>query len=151
MDNADANRKTLTIVYYAGHGMMKANQSQIVLPDAKAPLYNLEARLRALSELDNSYVIGIFDCCREAYDESMFPQNLTRGATGIQEGEVEVNRSQNVFLIFGCAANQGVPAQSKIANTFFEMLENAKADNDCFLLPDAKNVFNSWTPNETEA
>ena len=30
------------------------------------------------------------------------------------------------------------------------MLERAKADNDCFLLPDAKNVFNSWTPNETE-
>ena len=33
-NNADKNLKTLTIVYYAGHGMMKENQSQIVLPDA---------------------------------------------------------------------------------------------------------------------
>ena len=85
MDNADANRKTLTIVYYAGHGMMKNNQSQIVLPDAAFPLYNLEARLRALGELDNSYVIGIFDCCREAYDIAMFPKMASRGGDGNKE------------------------------------------------------------------
>ena len=59
--------------------MMKENQSQIVLPDATKPLYNLESRLRALSELDNSYVIGIFDCCREAYDKDIFPKVANRG------------------------------------------------------------------------
>ena len=75
-DNSSFNQKTLTVVYYGGHGMMKNNQSQIVLPDEskKIPLYNLEARLRAMGEEDNSYVIGIFDCCREAYNEEMFPQ-----------------------------------------------------------------------------
>ena len=26
-DNADSNKKTLTVVYYGGHGMMKDNQS----------------------------------------------------------------------------------------------------------------------------
>ena len=26
-DNADSNKKTLTIVYYGGHGMMKDNMS----------------------------------------------------------------------------------------------------------------------------
>ena len=56
-----------------------------------------------------------------------------------------------MFLIFGCAANQGVPAESKIADTFFEMLERSRAENGCYLLPDAKNVFNMWTPNDTEA
>ena len=74
-DNSDSNKKTLTLVYYGGHGMMKDNMSQIVMPDSKKkiPLYNLESRLRSLGELDNSFVIGIFDCCREAYDEGMFP------------------------------------------------------------------------------
>ena len=97
---------------------MKDNQSQIVLPDAskKIPLYNLEARLRAMGEEDNSYVIGIFDCCREAYDEAMFPKVQTRGGDGNEENEVPVDKGQNVFLIFGCPANKGVPATSKIAN-----------------------------------
>ena len=34
-DNADLNRKTLTVVYYGGHGMMNDNYSQIVLPDSQ--------------------------------------------------------------------------------------------------------------------
>ena len=74
-------------MYYGGHGMMNKNQSQIVLPDAskKIPLYNLESTLRALGEEDNSYVIGIFDCCWEAYDENMFPKVQTRGGDGNEE------------------------------------------------------------------
>ena len=74
--------------------MMKDNQSQIVLPDPskKIPLYNLEARLRAMGEEDNSYVIGIFDCCREAYDENMFPKVQTRGNDGNEENEVLVEK-----------------------------------------------------------
>ena len=70
--------------------MMKDNQSQIVLPDSskKIPLYNLEARLRAMGEEDNSFVIGIFDCCREAYDENMFPKVQTRGGDGNEKNEV---------------------------------------------------------------
>ena len=31
------------------------------------------------------------------------------------------------------------------------VLERAKAENDCFLLPDAGNVFNAWQPNDQEA
>ena len=58
-ENSSSNQKTLTIVYYGGHGMMKNNQSQIVLPDEskKIPLYNLEARLWAMGEEDISSVI----------------------------------------------------------------------------------------------
>ena len=54
------------------------------MPDdqRKIPLYNLESRLRALGDLDNSFVIGIFDCCREAYDEAIFPPVKTRGGDG---------------------------------------------------------------------
>ena len=56
-----------------------------------------------------------------------------------------------MFLIFGCPSNRGVPAASKIASQFFEIIEQAKADNECILLPDAANNFNAWTPNVQEA
>lgn len=74
------------------------------MPDPQKPLYNLENRLCALGELDNSFVIGIFDCCREAYDESKFPSIATRGIGGVgnEEKEVLTGKGQNVFLIFGC-------------------------------------------------
>ena len=57
------------------------------MPDSqkKIPLYNLESRLRALGEMDNSFVIGIFDCCREAYDTEIFPLVATRGGDGNEE------------------------------------------------------------------
>ena len=54
-------------------------------PQKKIPLYNLEARLRSLADLDNSYFIGIFDCYREAYDEGMFPPVATLGGDGNEE------------------------------------------------------------------
>ena len=74
------------------------------MPDSqqRIPLYNLEVRLRALGNLDNSYVIGIFDCCRQAYDEGMFPPEGTRGGNGNAERDEEVAKGRNVFLIFGC-------------------------------------------------
>ena len=64
------------------------------MPDSqkKIPLYNLEARLRSLGELDNSFVIGIFDCCREAYDEDMFQKLATRGGDGNEENEVVIEK-----------------------------------------------------------
>ena len=97
--------------------MMRDNQSQIVMPDPqlKIPLYNLEARLRALGNLDNSYVIGIFDCCRDAYNEAIFPPKEGRGDNTNVARDVEVEKGRNVFLIFGCPSNKSVPAKSQIA------------------------------------
>ena len=57
------------------------------MPDPVKPLYNLEQRLCALGSLDDSFVIGIFDCCREAYDEGIFPPVATRGGDGNEEQE----------------------------------------------------------------
>ena len=41
------------------------------------------------------------------------------------EVEEEIVEGQNIFLIFGCPANRGVPATSKIATQFFEVLQQA--------------------------
>ena len=52
--------------------MMKDGLSNIVMPDSEEalPLYNLEHTIRAMGKMANSYVIAIFDCCREAYNET---------------------------------------------------------------------------------
>ena len=74
--------------------------------------------------MDNSFVIGIFDCCREAYNEDNFPQphgkiaityRAMRGGTENEELKVKVEEGQNVFLIFGCPPNRGIPATSKLS------------------------------------
>ena len=36
------------------------------------PVYNLEKTLRKLGSLEDSFVIGIFDCQRESFDEDKF-------------------------------------------------------------------------------
>ena len=68
-----------------------------------------------MGEEDNSFVIGIFDCCREQYSEDNFPPVETRGVDGNEERDEVIETGQNVFLIFGSPSNRGVPATSKIA------------------------------------
>ena len=75
------------------------------MPDGqiRTPIYNLESAIRSLGARENSYVIGIFDCCREPYNEktkSMFEPTATRGGDGEKREDFEEGR--NVFLIFGC-------------------------------------------------
>ena len=94
---------------------MQDNHSQMVVPDRekKSPLYDLEGRLRALGSIPGSFVIGIFDCCRDAFDQTIFPPVELRGV-GSEETEQLIEPGQNVFLIFGCQATKGVPADSEI-------------------------------------
>ena len=107
--NTKAGRKTLTVVYYVGHGMMlnNHNQSYIVLPDLTNPVFPLEAAIRSLSKIDNSFVIGIFDCQRE-----VFKPQMLQGSLNVREGEenkVDLDTGDNIILIFGCAINIEVP------------------------------------------
>lgn len=74
----------------------------------------------------------------------------TRGGTRNEELKVEVARGRNVFLIFGCPPSKSVPRETKIYQQFFEIIEQAKAENGCILLPDFANVFNEWKPNGQE-
>ena len=69
-----------------------------------------------MGNLDNSFVIGIFDCCREAYNEGVFPPKADRGGQGILTQDVEIEKGRNVMLIFGCPPSKLVPGVSKIAS-----------------------------------
>ena len=70
--------------------------------DNKTPLYNLENSLRAMGAQENSYVIGIFDCCRELYQQTHFKPVEMRGGDGTEEKKKTAKESRNVILIFGC-------------------------------------------------
>jgi len=58
---------TLLFVYYAGHGSMKNSTSAMLNSEQKNRCsYNLELTMRTLARTTKgSYVIGVFDCCRE--------------------------------------------------------------------------------------
>ena len=86
------------------------------MPDDQAtiPLYNLENAVRALGAQENSYVISIFDCCREPYNQSKFKPVAMRSGVGNEEEKVDIEDSNNVFLIFGCPPQKEVPGESLI-------------------------------------
>ena len=66
---------TLYFIYYAGHGIMRNNQTYAVLGTEKSgekALYPIEAQLRAISKCNGGYILGVLACCRERFD--------TRGA-----------------------------------------------------------------------
>ena len=66
-DNYKAEKKTLAVIYFAGHGVMLKNENNIVVleDDKSKRFYRLEFHSQALSKIPKSYIITIFDCCRE--------------------------------------------------------------------------------------
>ena len=66
----------LIIFLFAGHGLLKDGQQVLVLNeyDQKTSFYKLymaEKKLRTLARVfTNSYLIGIFACCRQLYNQN---------------------------------------------------------------------------------
>ena len=58
-------KNTLIFCYYAGHGIMD-NNTKIVLNGPK--MYPLEKILRGMATSQGSYVVALFDCCREKFE-----------------------------------------------------------------------------------
>ena len=69
--NKPQPESTLYFVYYAGHGVMRNNQTYAVLgveKNKQKALYPLEANLRAISKIDGGYIICVLACCRERFE-----------------------------------------------------------------------------------
>lgn len=59
-------KKVLLFVYYSGHGVMD-NTTKIVMNEEELNFryFPLEAKLSNISKYQNSFIVTIFDCCRE--------------------------------------------------------------------------------------
>lgn len=79
-DNFSNGLNTLLFVYYAGHGMMDNCTYSIHNRTDRRWKYPLEKQLRTLARADGSYVVGVFDCCRER-----FTQAQTRGLGNLND------------------------------------------------------------------
>lgn len=70
MSNAKSNKKkTLLYVYYSGHGNMDTTTKIICnVSESFYRYWDLENRLSILSKYPNTFVVGVLDCCREAFN-----------------------------------------------------------------------------------
>ena len=87
-DNSEAEKKTLVIIYFAGHGVMLKNENNIAVleTDENKRFYGLECSSRALSEISGSYIITVFDCCREYVSP---PEKKDRGLGDINTETIQ--------------------------------------------------------------
>ena len=83
LNKSQDDKKTLIVIYYAGHGLMVRNENKIVVQEKTEDkyLYNLEFQSQALSKIENSYILTIFDCCRE-YQAPYAKENRGSGNGG---------------------------------------------------------------------
>ena len=58
----------MIFMYYAGHGGMVNNYLVSVLNEKRN--YPIEKQLRTIAEEANSYVVALFDCCRETLPQA---------------------------------------------------------------------------------
>jgi hypothetical protein len=72
--------------------------------------FPLESRMAALSAYKNTYIMVVFDCCREEKPKPV------RG--GGMADEVTLVEGSNFYCIFGCPPSFGVPVESTIAVNF---------------------------------
>ena len=74
--------RTWVFTYYAGHGLSDNN---LYAQLNEERLYPIEKMLRSLAKADGSYVIALFDCCRER----IMP-GTTRGTGADETGMLDV-------------------------------------------------------------
>ena len=92
-------------------------------------MYSLEAHLRAIAKCDHAYVIALLDCCREKLRNRGLGQ------------ESEVLDTENLIIAFGCPPSRLTPAESTLAQDFFQFLEDSADANGYIALPGNLNFF----------
>ena len=142
--NSKAGDNTLMYCYYAGHGFCD-NNTYIICTDGKS--FPLEKYLRIIGRMDQSYVIGLFDCCREKIAEGDFRGgkkiDLDSLMNELEENDPSSEQTMhtNYLVTFGCPPSKGVPAKSTIAVAYFKFLKKSADDKGRIVLPGPLNFF----------
>ena len=147
--NSKNGDKTFIFIYYAGHGACD-NNTYVITGGGK--MFALEKSIRILGRMPESYVISLFDCCREKIDEGQWrgagPNYVNIEAMmedlggrdqddgGNQKGFV------NTIVTYGCPPSQGVPAKSTIALSYFRQLKMSADSYDGMIkFPSVLNFY----------
>ena len=88
----------MVLLYYSGHGIMKKGRTWAVTNCDKGS-YPLEKMLATLSTYNQSYIVGLLDCCREELKQNM------KGGGGNEPDEIEADK---LIITFGCPPGDGV-------------------------------------------
>ena len=103
--------RTTIFAYYAGHGL---SDNLVYSQLNEERIYPLERMLRGLAKADGSYVVCLFDCCRER-----MKAGAARGPGTEVGGMLDVptnsETEENLIITYGCPPTEGVPAKSTIA------------------------------------
>ena len=121
-------QKTFVFVYYAGHGIMD-NTTYAVCNEATKRhkiRFPLELNLKALATEKGSYVVAVFDCCRERLSDAM----RGTGNTNQNLQDIDMDDYVNYIFWFGCPPNSGVSANSTIAIDLFKQLKRVARPYD---------------------
>ena len=77
--------------------------------------------LRSLASKDDTYVMGLFDCCREKLPEEMLQKMRNTGLSNLED-DID-DKKINIILSFGCPPSDTTPAKSTIAIHYFDHLK----------------------------
>ena len=118
---------------YGGHGVQdNLTYALCNTANREKMFFNLEERVRGLANCDNSYIVGLFDCCRENMDVKGERVKSTIEGRGesvwagedVKETEEAETQSKvrNLIMVFGCPPNSQTPANSALTVEFFKHL-----------------------------
>ena len=102
-------------------------------------MYPLERQLRIIAKADGSYVMCMFDCCRD-----MIKNATKRGDGDGDDFDMDEGIShQNFVGTFGCQPSDGVAQKSTIAKGYFRCLRMMAKQNKVgqIKLPEAIQLF----------
>ena len=109
-DNSEASLKTLFLILYGGHGTCKSNNFAMCNSDVKPETkYPFEQSVRILSTYPDSYVVCIFDACREEMPDAL------RGKSAVDNDD----DPGNLIMVLGCPPGEFVEAESSAIVEFF--------------------------------
>ena len=91
-----------------------------------------------MAKSEGSYIIALFDCCREKIDDG-----ATRGLGGVVDEGAVIGpvTHENFIITYGCPPTEGVPAKSTIAQSYMSYLRRCANKDGYVALPGPLNFF----------
>lgn len=139
--NFRKGHKTLIFVYYVGHGVEIKNSLHAVMdaddltPESQM-FYPIEKQLKALCEVQESYVISVFDSSRVMTRNQGIKSDDDREISGIP---------RNFIMTKSCEVNSRIDTRPSIALDYFRQLVSMIDPMDgSIMLP--QPFFSDWIP-----